>query len=576
VEKYINTGTGAGQHGKSWQFLSVATSGQTIRESWMENGSKPGGYGTMISGPAGLAAGFDIYSVAPSMKFFNDSVNNWTGVSGANNLIANTAGYMIFIRGDRDVVTTTQASNPTVLRSKGQLFTGTQLPITVRPNKFQSIGNPYASPIDFSLITKDEAIDDAFYIYDPYLYGTYGAGGYQTLSAVNNWKPVPGGTSAYPTTVLSSIIQPGQAFFVHSHDANPGNVTLTEDAKSNTSRPGHSNRETGATGSDKKQFLRASLITGNGLMADGNVVAFGKTYRDDIDGNDAIKIVNSGENFAVKSSGKLLTIEARSPLSADDTIYYNISNLNKTNYRVVFAPENIEAVGLQAFLVDKFLNTESNISLSDSTFMDVQVTSNAASKAADRFAVVFRTMTVLPVTFTSVKAYEKNAGVEVEWKVENESEMLQYEVEKSLDGNNFNKAAVVAANNNGVGIYNWVDKTATAGTFYYRIRSISKDGKSKYTQVIKVVTGKQQGAISVYPNPIVNETINLQFSNQPAGEYKIRLINQLGQAIISKKVTRAEVNGTEVIQCDHNLAKGIYQLEIVKADGSVEVIKVMN
>ncbi|MEO8823855.1 MAG: hypothetical protein ABI366_09785, partial [Ginsengibacter sp.] len=222
VEKYINTGTFAGQHGKSWQFLSVPTSGRTVKESWMENGSTPGNYGTMISGPAGTSAGFDIASVAPSMKYFVDSTNNWKGISNANDLISNTGGYMVFIRGDRTVTTTVQPPNRTVLRSKGTLLIGGQLPIKVKAHLFQSIGNPYASPIDFSLITKDTTIDDAFYVYDPYLYGTYGVGGYQTLSGVNNWKPVPGGTSAYPTTVLSSIIQSGQAFFIHSHSDSNG------------------------------------------------------------------------------------------------------------------------------------------------------------------------------------------------------------------------------------------------------------------------------------------------------------------------------------------------------------------
>ncbi len=345
VEKYINTGTKTGQHAKSWQFLSAPTLGQTVKESWMENGNTPGNYGTMISSPAGISAGFDQYSVAPSMKYFVDSINNWKGVANANNPISNGQGYMVFIRGDRTITGTATPANPTVLRTKGILFIGDQLPITVKANKFQSIGNPYASPIDFSLITKDTTIDDAFYVYDPYLYGTYGVGGYQTLSSVNDWKPVPGGTSAYPTTVLSSIIQSGQAFFLHSHSDSNGNVIIKEECKSTTSRPGHSSRIATKAMGEKRQFLRASLLTNTGLMADGNVVAFDKTYRNNIDGNDAVKIVNSGENFAIKSSGKLLAIEAKSPLISNDTIYYNLTNLAKTAYQLVFAPENMESAG---------------------------------------------------------------------------------------------------------------------------------------------------------------------------------------------------------------------------------------
>ncbi len=572
AEKYINTGTASGQHAKSWQFLSVPTSGQTIKQSWMENGATPGNYGTMISGPAGIAAGFDITSAAPSMKYFVDSLNNWKGISTTNDLISNTGGYMVFIRGDRTVTTTSAPANSTVLRNKGTLFLGDQLPIKVKAHLFQSIGNPYASPIDFSLITKDTTIDDAFYVYDPYLYGTYGVGGYQTLSSVNNWKPVPGGTSSYPTTVLSSIIQSGQAFFVHSHSDSNGVISITENCKSTFSRPGHSSRIAAKITGEQKQFLRASLITGSGLMADGNVVAFDKTYRDNIDGNDVLKMLNSGENFGIKNSGKLLTIEAKSPLSSNDTIFYNIGNLNKTIYQLAFAPENLESSGLQAFLLDKFMNAEIPVSLSDSTFINITVTSNAASSAPDRFKIVFRQMKALPVTITSVSATAKDAENLVQWNVANESGISQYEVEKSTDGNHFNQIVVVNALNSGKGSYFGTDKNVVSGTNYYRIKVVSVDGKGTYSQVLKVINGKQLGNISVYPNPISDDVIHLQLNNQPAGIYKIKLYNSAGQILISKNITHPEGSSKEDLKCD-NLPKGIYQLQISNSS-DYQVIKI--
>jgi hypothetical protein len=574
VERYINTGTGAGQHAKSWQFLSVPTSGQTVRQSWMENGSTSGNYGTMISGPAGTAAGFDMYSVAPSLKYFDETINNWKGVSSANDLIANTGGYMVFIRGDRTVTGTTQASNRTVLRSKGTLFTGTQMPITVKANSFQSVGNPYASPIDFALITKDPSIDNVFYVYDPYLYGSYGVGGYQTLSGVNNWKPVPGGTSAYPTTIFSSIIQSGQAFFVHSGSSTDGSLTIAEGSKSATGRPGHSNRE--ATGStvEGRQFLRASLITSTGLMADGNVVAFDKTYRDNIDGNDAVKIVNSGENFAVKREGKLLTIEAKSPLSENDTIFYNLSNLSKTTYKLIFAPENMSASGFQGILIDKYLNTETAVSLSDSTIIEVAITSNAASSAAARFKMVFRQMAALPVNITSITAINKEAKNIIHWSVENESDIRQYEVEKSTDGNQFSEMAVVNPENTKSGDYISEDGNVNAAINYYRIRIVSKDGKVSYSTVVKVNIGKIIAAIEVTPNPILNETIHLVFRNEPPGKYTISLSNQLGQAILSKTILHTAESASESISAN-SISKGIYNLLIVKPDGNKEALKII-
>lgn len=81
--------------------------------------------------------------------------------------------------------------------------------------------------------------------------------------------------------------------------------------------------------------------------------------------------------------------------------------------------------------------------------------------------------------------------------------------------------------------------------------------------------------ITIYPNPIVDGIINLQFINEPAGKYGIRLLNPLGQVIVSKQIERADGNSAESIKWDYKQAHGIYQLEVTKPDGSVKIIKVM-
>jgi hypothetical protein len=481
---------------------------------------------------------------------------------------------MVFIRGDRTITTTAQAANLTILRSKGTLFTGTQLPVTEKDGQFQSVGNPYASPIDFALITKDANVDNAFYVYDPYLYGTYGVGGYQTLSSVNNWKPVPGGTSAYPVNVLSSVIQSGQAFFVHSNSSTDGNLTITEGSKSATGRPGHSNREATGTTNEDRQFLRASLVTSAGLMADGNVAAFDNSFRNAIDGNDVVKLTNSGENFGIKSAGKILSIEAKSQVSAGDTIFYNLTNLSKTAYKLIFAPEHMEATGIQGILTDKYLKTETAVSLSDSTIIEVAITSDAGSSAADRFKVVFRQMATLPVSITSVTAINKNADNIISWTVANESGIKQYEVEKSADAAHFSQVAIAQAANQPKGNYTAVDQNATKGTNYYRIKIISMDCKASYSSVVKVSNESKPGAITVYPNPITGNVIHLQLHNQATGKYQIKLYNTGGQVLFSKDIQHTESSNSEDIKCD-NLPNGVYQLIINTPAGKTENIQVI-
>ncbi|HET7119147.1 MAG TPA: T9SS type A sorting domain-containing protein, partial [Hanamia sp.] len=199
----------------------------------------------------------------------------------------------------------------------------------------------------------------------------------------------------------------------------------------------------------------------------------------------------------------------------------------------------------------------------------------SASYAANRFEVVFRTLSAMPVTFTSITAVQKNADIEVDWKVENESGIQRYEVEESGDGNQFTQVTTVAPQNNGSGNYSWLDENAIAGYHYYRVRSVGKDGQVQYTQIVKVLIGKMDASFSVYPNPIVNGNIHLAFKNEPAGVYGVRLLNSLGQVIVSKVINHGGGSSNEEINPDNRLAKGIYQLEVTKPDGNVEVMKVI-
>jgi hypothetical protein len=309
-------------------------------------------------------------------------------------------------------------------------------------------------------------------------------------------------------------------------------------------------------------------------MADGNVAAFDNSFRNAIDGNDVVKLTNSGENFGIKSAGKILSIEAKSQVSAGDTIFYNLTNLSKTAYKLIFVPENMEATGLQGILTDKYLATETAVSLSDSTIIEVAVTSNAGSSAADRFKIVFRQMGTLPVSITSVTAINKNADNIISWTVANENGIKQYEVEKSADAVHFSQVAIAQAANQPKGNYTAIDQNAATGIHYYRIKIVSMDGKANYSSVVKVSNESKAAAITVYPNPITGNVIHLQLHNQATGKYQIKLYNAGGQVLLSKGIQHAEGSSSENIKCD-NLPKGVYQLMINTPAGKTENIQVI-
>jgi hypothetical protein len=199
----------------------------------------------------------------------------------------------------------------------------------------------------------------------------------------------------------------------------------------------------------------------------------------------------------------------------------------------------------------------------------------AGSYANDRFMIVFAPEVLLPVTFTSVKAYRQDRNIDVEWKVENEINIKQYEVEKSINGTQFTTLAVVPATAGSTATYLSVDTGPVEGYNYYRVKSVDIAGKTAYTSVVKVLISSVKQDITINPNPITDGMIHLQLVNQPQGRYGIRLLNRLGQVILSKQISHADGNSTELIKWDYNLAHGMYQLEVTKPDGGIKNIKVM-
>ncbi len=397
VQRFINTGTVAanGEHPKSWQFLSTPVSGQSIFQSWQESGTSPAGYGTIITG---TGSGFDITTALPSMKYYDEAAVNWKAVTNTSVSLQNKLGYMLFVRGDRSVTTFNGAPNNTVMRSLGLIHSPTNPPpaVTVTANKYQTVGNPYPARISFSsLYDLTTAIDNVFYVWDPLLPGNYNLGGWQTISGLTGYIPTVGvppsgnpATAYYPAGVPAPYIESGQAIFVHGNGTG-GNVVFDESCKAAGSRLVNRGILPAGNQVNANQFLYTGLFNAAGLIADGNIVVFERSLSNEVDHNDALKIINDGENFGLQRDGSILAVEAHGRIRNDDTMFYYMNHLRRQEYKLAFAPQHI-TTGMKAWLVDRLNGHRTEISLHDSTWFSFSVTDDPASASADRFLLVFR------------------------------------------------------------------------------------------------------------------------------------------------------------------------------------------
>lgn len=577
VERYISAR-------KAWRFISVPTLGtQTIKEAWQEGAvnesSNPSpGFGIQVTGTSSdwAAAGFDRQSPAPSIKYYNSTTNLWVGITNTNSTPAtNEKGYMVFVRGDRLSTEIYSPATQTNLRTKGELKQGTQPVINVMPDKYESIGNPYASPVDFTKISKGASIQNAFYLWDPFLAGDYGLGGYQTYSAVNDWKPLPGGTTSHPTGIPNTIIQSGEAFFVHGESSgSPTDFQMHFDENAKVeANPQTFSRN--AVPDLRRRFLRASLFNNSGTLLDGNAVVYDDKFSNDVDGNDVQKLSMSGENFGVSRSGRLLVIESRGNENINDTIFYNLTGLKKQNYHFAFAPDKMDING-KLFLIDNYLHTTTEISSQDTTWYNFNVNNEALSSDEGRFFVVINNAEPkLSARFESVNAFPDRGKVVVKWSILNEKGAFQeYVIERRTADATYLPLGKVEVEPDNNGVYTFTDNDAPEGKNYYRIRGIGVDGSSMLSAVAKVEISSLAAGIEVFPNPVVNNFVQIKFSNQSEGTYHIKLYNSLGQ-LVKSNVSEITEGVQEVrLLLDKRPSSGVYTIIVEKGNNLIKTIKI--
>jgi hypothetical protein len=134
---------------------------------------------------------------------------------------------------------------------------------------------------------------------------------------------------------------------------------------------------------------------------------------------------------------------------------------------------------------------------------------------------------------------------------------------------------VTGQSTGGTAVYNWLDLKPVTGDNFYRIRSISKDGKTEYSKIVKVAIAKVKSGFAVFPNPVADGLIGLQMNNIPAGIYTVRVINSNGQVLSKEVINHMGGNATKTIAAASTMISGSYQLEITGTDNKINILRIM-
>jgi hypothetical protein len=161
--------------------------------------------------------------------------------------------------------------------------------------------------------------------------------------------------------------------------------------------------------------------------------------------------------------------------------------------------------------------------------------------------------TVMPVTLVSFEvAHVSEEGIELKWETASEKNFDYFVVEGSTDGREFYELTKTRE-------YNYIVVNPAVGKSYYRLKSVDLDG---YTETFKMVTATYESskAVKVFPNPVVDSKVNIDFNFDPSEDVMVTITNMNGMEV-SRQVLNAMQN-----QLVLSVEPGTYVMKIQSAE----------
>jgi uncharacterized protein (DUF1501 family) len=159
--------------------------------------------------------------------------------------------------------------------------------------------------------------------------------------------------------------------------------------------------------------------------------------------------------------------------------------------------------------------------------------------------------TILNGTFSTIPIFNSTVvpltGMELFARWDNEHAILDFDVlendsydrfiiERSVNGIDFTLVdTVVNTTNNSKQKYSFKDNRINASVVYYRIKGISKQGEVSYSKIATLKNGNKQ-EVRIYPNPVTNRTINVEFFENVNEDVQITIFGAIGEKLYSNQV----------------------------------------
>ncbi|HWI90414.1 MAG TPA: G8 domain-containing protein [Flavisolibacter sp.] len=162
-----------------------------------------------------------------------------------------------------------------------------------------------------------------------------------------------------------------------------------------------------------------------------------------------------------------------------------------------------------------------------------------ASVSSGGFAAMVNAAPItLPVKFLEFTISKTNNDALIQWSTSQEINASMYEVQRSVNGNDWNTIAYVLATGNSSTInnYSYTDNSISATVSYYRIKEVDVDGKTTLTSTKSIKSGITTTASNIQIAAMQKKVL-LQFPQQISGNLVVRFVSRNGQVLDQQSIS---------------------------------------
>ncbi|HQY12532.1 MAG TPA: DUF1501 domain-containing protein [Ferruginibacter sp.] len=146
---------------------------------------------------------------------------------------------------------------------------------------------------------------------------------------------------------------------------------------------------------------------------------------------------------------------------------------------------------------------------------------------------------LLPLEGIELKAGWDGGFAKLEFEVYENDRFDRFSIERSENATSFTEINTVRnTSNSPQERYIYMDERINAPEVYYRVKGISRQGAPTYSKIVKLKnTGRQD--IRVFPNPVTNFTINVEFLTKVSGNVEVTIYGMRGEKLYYNQVNPA-------------------------------------